>query len=141
MSVSRLSLFVGATLFFASSAGATHALDHRYLVLGYVRDGAARPVPHSRVRVVREKTGLPYQAETDADGFYLVIVHLHDEDLGDVLQVTTGRATIGVQTRFDPRDAKNYRGTRIDFWGGRAEERREIFFNTLREYLKQRGSP
>lgn len=78
---SGLGLFVVAAWLIASTAEATHEVDHRYLVLGYVRDGAGQPVPRSQVRVVREKTGLAYQTETEADGFYLLIVHLHDEDL------------------------------------------------------------
>jgi hypothetical protein len=142
MSVSRLSLFVGATLLFASSMEATHEVDHRYLVLGYVRDSAGRPTPRLQVRVVREKTGLVYQAESDADGFYLVVVHLHDGDFGETLRVTVGGATTSIQARWirarsNPGDAQRHRGTRVDFSGGRARERQELFKETLREYLKQ----
>jgi len=126
-----------AALLLASPGEATHEVDHRYLVLGYVRDGAGRPLPRLPVRVVREKTGLAYQAESDAEGFYLVVVHFHDEDLGDSLLVTAGPATIRVRASFEPRDAKTHRGTRIDFSGGRAWERREDFVWTLRENLKQ----
>lgn len=128
---------VMAALLLASPGEATHEVDHRYLVLGYARDGAGRPLPRLPVRVVREKTGLAYQAESDAEGFYLVVVHLHDEDLGDSLLVTAGPATIWVRAWFDPRDARSHRGTRVDFSGGRAWERREDFAWTLRAHLKQ----
>lgn len=132
-----LSLAAAAAWVIAASSEATHEVYYRYLVLGYVRDSAGRPIPGSNVRVVREKTGLRYETKTEGDGFYLLIINLHDEDLGDALQVTAGPATIRIQARFDPRDAQNHRGTRVDFRGGQAEERQEMFAETLRDYLRQ----
>lgn len=137
-----LSCFVVAALLFASSMEATHEVDHRYLVLGYVRDSAGRPMPRLQVRVVREKTELVYQAESGADGFYLVVVHLHNEDFGETLRVAVGAATIRIQARWiqarsNPRDVQRHRGTRVDFSGDRARERQELFKETLREHLKQ----
>lgn len=72
---------MAALLLLAAPSEATHQVDHRYLVLGYVRDATRGPVARATVRVVREKTGLAYETETNAEGFYLVTVHLHDEDL------------------------------------------------------------
>lgn len=112
-------------------------VDHRYVVLGYVRDEGGRPLLGNRVRVERLKTGLSYRAETDAWGFYLVVVHLHDEDVGDLLQITVGRATVRIRARFDPGDARTPRGTQIDFRDGRAQERPEMFVETLPDYLRR----
>ena len=130
------SLFM-LTILHIPLAEATHEVDHRYLVLGYVRDGAGRPIPRSQVRAVREKTGFSYPVETDAEGFYLLVVHLHEEDLLDPLQVTAGRATIRVEARFNPLNTQSHRGTRIDFRGDEAQERQEIFGETLSDYLKR----
>lgn len=127
-----------ATLFsFAAPVEATHDVTHRYVVLGYVRDSARRPISGNAVEVVREKTGLSYLADTDADGFYVVVVHLHDKDRLDVLRVTAGRVTIRIKARFNPLDARSPRGTRVDFTGPSAMERQEMFAETVSGYLKR----
>lgn len=132
-----LGLVGAAVVLPGTPAEATHEVDHRYLMLGYVRDGAGRPIPRAQVRVVREKTGATYHAKTEADGFYLIVVHLHDEDLLDALQVTANGATLRVRAWFDPVDTRDQRGTRVDFTGTRAEERREMLAETLADYLKK----
>ncbi|MGH7325613.1 MAG: carboxypeptidase-like regulatory domain-containing protein [Candidatus Rokuibacteriota bacterium] len=132
-----LGLTAVALIALAGSAGATHRVDHRYVLLGYVRDAMGRPVPWAAVRLVREKTGLAYDAETDAEGLYLVIVHLHDEDLGDPLVLALGPATFRVGARFDPLDPRTPRGTRVDFIAGEGWERRDDFVHTLERYLKE----
>jgi len=83
------------------------------------------------VEVVREKTGFSYLTETDAEGFYVVVVHLQDGDLLDALRVTAGRATIRIQARFNPLNSRSNRGTRVDFTGSSAVERQEIFDATV----------
>lgn len=123
-------------LLVASAVEAIHEVDHRYVVLGYVRDEAGAVVVGSPVEVVREKTGSSARAETDEEGFYLAIVHLHNEDLGDTLRVAAGAGTIEIQARFDPRDVTTHRGTRVDFRGRRAVERQEMFLETLRAFLE-----
>ena len=132
-----LGLSAVALLALASAAGATHEVDHRYVVLGYVRDGAGRPVSETEIRVTREKTGLVYRGRTDTDGFYAVIVHLHDEDLLDPLQVTAGRPAVRIKARFNPLNVRTERGTRVDFAGNRAVEQHEMFARTLDKYLKR----
>lgn len=126
-----------ALLSLTAPTEATHEVDHRYLVLGYVRDAKDRPVAGATVRVVREKTGLAYEGETDAEGFYLVVVHLHDEDLGDRLLVRVGAATLRVEARFEPGNARDLRGTRGDFRGARAREWLVAFPSTLERYLRR----
>lgn len=114
---------------------ATHEPDHRYVVLGYVKDGAGRPLAGATVRVVRARTGLAYPARTDGEGFYLVVVHLHDEDLGEILTVSAAGASAKITATFDPRDKRVERGTRVDIEGGRVVERRALFATTLKEVL------
>ena len=41
--------------------------------------------------VTRLKTGLEYPTTTERDGFYLVVLHLHDEDEGERLGVDAAR--------------------------------------------------
>lgn len=108
---------------------------------GYVRDGARRPISGNAVEVVREKTGLSYLADTDADGFYVVVAHFHDEDLLDVLRVTAGRVTIRIEARFNPLNAQSPRGTRVDFTGPSAVERQEMFAETVTRLSEAVGGP
>lgn len=115
----------------AVPVAATHVVDHRYVVLGIVRDASGRPVTRAVVRVVREKTGLAYEAKTDGAGFYLVILHLHDEDVLEPLRVTVKRTTLRIEARFNPLDPRALRGTRVDFSDGGARERPEEFAATL----------
>lgn len=80
----------------------------------------ASPSPPAVIRVVREKTGLSYAAETDTAGFYVVVVHLHDEDLLDRLLVGAGTTTIRVEAQFEP---------------GNGTDPRAAFLSTLEKYL------
>lgn len=133
----RLTVALIALLSIGGSAEATHDVTHRYVVLGYVRDAARGTVAGGSVEVVREKTGFSYLAETGTDGFYVVVVHLHDEDLLDILRVTAGRAAIRIEARFNPLNSWTQRGTRVDFTGSSAVERQEAFAETVTDYLKQ----
>lgn len=135
----RFAAVVAAVMVLAPAAPgwATHAVDHRYVVLGYVRDGAGHPLAGTPIRIVRERTGLSHETETGFDGFYVAIVHLHDEDLLDALDVTAGHVTVRIEARFEPLDHHRPRGTRVDFTPTRAVERHETFAQTLDAYLKR----
>ena len=122
---------------FAAIAFAEHEPDHRYLVIGYVQDDSGKPLPRVEVRAIREKTGLEQRARTDRGGFYLLVVHLHSEDLGDSIRVLANGTALRITAQFDPRDVTNHRGTRVDFSGNQVRERAELFPETLRLYLAQ----
>jgi hypothetical protein len=121
----------------ASTAQATHAPDHRFLVLGYVADGEGHPAAGVRVVVTRLRTGYEYPTATERDGFYLVILHLHDEDEGERLQIDVNGVTGEVRARFDTQDKKAERGTRVDVKGDRLVETKSAFAETLRDYLSR----
>ena len=121
----------------ARTGDATHLPDHRFLVLGFVTDGDGRPVAGARVVVTRLKTGLEYPTTTERDGFYLVVLHLHDENLGEQLGLDAKGAKGEVRARFDPHDKKVERGTRVDVRADRLVENRPAFAETLRAYLSR----
>lgn len=78
------------------------------------------------------------EAETDADGFYLVIVHLHDEDMLQVLRVAVGpRTTLRLEARFNPVDSRTPRGTQVDFTDAVPRERPEEFASGLERYVRK----
>lgn len=119
----------------AGPVGATHLPDHRFVVLGYVTDAAGRGLAEVPVVVTRLKTGLRYPTKTERDGFYLVVLHLHDDDQGDRLAVSANGAEGEVAARFDAKDKKVERGTRVDVRGRSVVENRRAFAETLRGYF------
>jgi hypothetical protein len=129
------------TLIIVALAGvpvnATHLPDHRFLVLGYVTDVEGHPVAGVHIVVTRLKTGLEYPTTTERDGFYIVILHLHDEDEGERLRVDVKGMKAEVRARFDTRDKKVERGTRVDIRADRVVENRAAFAATLRDYLSR----
>jgi hypothetical protein len=134
--VVSLSLLLAVTLG-ASISGATHLPDHRVIVLGFVTDGEGRPVAGARVVVTRLKTGLEHPTTTVRDGFFLVVLHLHDENEGERLGLDLGGVKGEVRARFDVKDRKVERGTRVDVRAGRLVENRAAFAETLRAYLNR----
>ena len=121
----------------SAPADATHLPDHRFLVLGFVTDGDGRPVAGARVIVTRLKTGLEYPTTTERDGFYLVVLHLHDENLGEPLGLDAKGVKGEVRARFEVSDKKVERGTRVDVRAGRLVDNRPAFAETLRAYLSR----
>ena len=134
-----LAVTMGALVLVLASgtARATHAPDHRFIVLGYVTDVEGGPVARAHVVVTRVKTGYEYPTSTERDGFYLVILHLHDEDEGERLAIDVKGVKGEVRARFDARDKKVERGTRVDIKGDRLVETRSAFAETLRDYLSR----
>ncbi|MBI2524975.1 MAG: carboxypeptidase regulatory-like domain-containing protein [Candidatus Rokubacteria bacterium] len=106
----------------------THEVDHRYLVIGYLQDEQGQPLRRAPVRATRERTGLSYEAATEDNGFYLLVIHLHDDDVGDALRVTAAGATVRVEARFAPWEGRRHRGTRIDFQRGKGRNARSCSF-------------
>jgi CxxC motif-containing protein (DUF1111 family) len=121
----------------ASPAVATHLPDHRFVVLGFVTDGEGRPLAGARVVVTRMKTGLEHPTTTERDGVYLGVLHLHDETEGERLALGAKGVKGEVRVRFDVRDKKVERGTRVDVRADRLVENRAAFAETLRNYLSR----
>jgi hypothetical protein len=133
----RFLVFLAVSLLCPSSTVAEHEVFYRYVVLGYVKDAKGTPQSSVEVKLVREKTGLAYYAETDAQGFYLIVVRLADEDLDNRLRVTADGMTATIRAKFDPKNRRDERGTRLDFLGKKAVERPNWFAATLKRFLAQ----
>jgi len=117
-------------------AGAEHEVYYRYVVLGFVKDAHARPVMHTSIEVVRDKTGFSYLGDTDSEGFYVLVVRLGDESVGEALTLKVGGASTQVIARFDAADHLAARGTRIDLEGAHFVERAASFPSTLARFLE-----
>ncbi|MBI3624610.1 MAG: hypothetical protein HY215_00405 [Candidatus Rokubacteria bacterium] len=121
----------------ASGAGAEHEVFYRYLVLGYVKDVKGVPLRGVSVKLIRQKTGFSYLADTDTRGFYVIVARLGDESVGENLQVKAGSLSTTLVARFDPRNHTADRGTRLDFLGKKAVEQPTLFASTLKRFLGQ----
>jgi hypothetical protein len=129
-------LVVAWLLVFGPPARAEHEVYFRYVVLGYVKDARGAPVAGAHVRLVRDKTTFSYLAETDAQGFYVVVARLGDESAGEALTLNVGEVTLRIVARFDAGNHTDARGTRVDLEGGRFVERAASFPSTLARFLE-----
>jgi hypothetical protein len=131
-----VTLSLALTIVLAGAVDAEHAVQYRFLVLGFVTDADGRPVAEQPIQVIRDKTGLAYRGATDSRGFYVVVVRLGDESAGEPLTLSIGpAASIHIVAHFDPKNHADERGTRVDLVAGRIVERPESFPPTLREFL------
>jgi hypothetical protein len=126
-----VTLVAGLVLALSTLAEAEHEVYFRYVILGYITDSRGLPVSGRTVTVVRDKTGLGYRDETDAQGLYVIVVRLGDESAGETLTVRAGDAITRVTARFDPTNHQDDRGTRMDLEGAQFTERAASFRPTL----------
>ncbi|MBI4610056.1 MAG: carboxypeptidase regulatory-like domain-containing protein [Candidatus Rokubacteria bacterium] len=129
--------FYLVALVLASPAAGEHEAFYRYVVLGYVKDAKGAPLQGVSVELTRDKTGFSYLAETDSQGFYIIVARLGDESVGERLTVKAGSLTETIIARFDPANHTAERGTRLDFLGRKPVERRGWFAATLKRFLAQ----
>ena len=71
-------------------AFAMHETDHRFTVSGYVYDKQGKPVKDARVHVrdLRDQKVEAVTTYTDGAGYYKAVLHLHNDNAGDQIQVT-----------------------------------------------------
>ena len=135
----RLALATLGAVLVLTAAGdrafAEHEVYYRYTVLGYVKDAKGRPVAATRVELVRDKTGLSYDVDTDERGLYVLVVRLGDESAGESLTLSTGKVRTRLTVRFDAGNHQDERGTRVDLEGARWLERSAWFRSTLARVL------
>lgn len=116
-----LVLTVGA---FALSglALATHEIDHRYDVMGYVLDEKQMPLSNTEVSILMNNQVLGF-SKTDADGFYSIRLHLHDPDRGKKLQIKTAAGVADIRVTLTPGDKATKRVHHANFSGGQFLEK------------------
>ena len=98
-------------------AFAMHETDHRFTVSGYVYDKQGKPVGDARVHVrdLRDSKIEPVITYTDGNGYYKAVLHLHNGNAGDPVQVTAIEEKLGLQeaktvhAEFTPNDLKTER--------------------------------
>ena len=120
-----MSLFLVAVGCFVLSglALATHEIDHRYDVMGYVLDEKQMPLPDTEVSILMNNQVLGF-GKTDADGFYNIRLHLHDPDRGKRLQIKTAAGVADIRVTLIPGDKTTKRVHYANFSGGQFLERK-----------------
>ncbi len=101
-------------LSFPESVIATHEADHRYLISGYVRDDLGASIEGARVDL-EHKGGEKKKVTTNGSGYYEILFHLHNDNLGDEIVVRVGDVEKRIKISFDLDDAVSARGDTVDF--------------------------
>jgi hypothetical protein len=108
-------------------AWATHETDHRFTISGYVRDKDGKPVKDVRVqaRDLRDQSVDPVNTYADGSGFYKVVLHLHNHNVGDPIQVSIKgsikdeRSGVDevkkIRAEYDPNDRRTEREGKVNF--------------------------
>lgn len=117
-------LSLAAVGFFALSdlVLATHEIDHRYDITGYVLDEEQIPLADTDVSILMNNQVLGF-GKTDADGFYNIRVHLHDPDRGKKLQIKTAAGVADIRVTLTPGDKSTKRVHYANFSGGQFLEK------------------
>ncbi len=114
-----ISIFVGSLLF--SNAWADHEPDHRYNIRGYVLDGNQRGIGNLSVEAFAEGKLLG-SGKTDADGYYSMHLHLHDEDYHRALKLRAGSLEAELRVTFERGDDTSARIHEANFVDGKYVE-------------------
>jgi hypothetical protein len=103
-------------------AFAMHETDHRFTVSGYVYDKQGKPVKDARVHVrdLRDQKVEAVTTYTDGAGHYKAVLHLHNDNAGDPVQVTVIQEKIGldeaktVRAEYNVTDVTTERQATVD---------------------------
>jgi len=106
-----------------SVANALHEPDHRFTVSGYVRNKEGKPIGDARVHVrdLRDHKIEGVTTYTNGAGYYKAVLHLHNDNAGDTIQVTAVEEKLGIEevkavrAEFNPSDLKSDRQVTINF--------------------------
>lgn len=129
ISVHRLKfrlLFVVLTGFFillidGKTVLSTHEVDHRFTVFGVVRNSSGVPQSNIKVMVSDTLTGEGNTVFTDEKGYYEVVLHFHNNNLGDEIRVISGPFKKSIRASFNPDDRVTERKSEVNLELGAGE--------------------
>jgi len=100
-----------------NQASALHKVDHRFTVTGRVCDQDGQGMGGVRVSVKDTRSSVTGSSQTDSNGRYKALLHLHSQNQGDPLLISAlqykkeGRAT------FDPHNIQEERMITVNLGG------------------------
>ena len=114
---------IGSGVLIPCAAWATHEMDHRFTISGHVRDKDGKPVRDVKVqaRDLRDQKIDPATSYADGSGFYKLILHLHNSNAGDPIQISVNDEQSGldevkkIRAEFDPADKHAERQAKVEF--------------------------
>ncbi len=90
-------------------------VEHGFTVYGYVRDASGKPVSGVEVMAMPLKDhGHGSKAKTNAEGYYEIFLHMHNEDAGTKVKVAAGKAEKVFVANYDPNDKVSKRQESVD---------------------------
>lgn len=118
-----LAWLLGTAALMPQAAWATHETDHRFTISGHIRDKDGKPVKDARVHVrdLGDQAVDPVTTYADGSGFYKVVLHLHNKNAGDAIQISAKDERTGfdeikkVRAEFNPADRRTERQAKVDF--------------------------
>ena len=102
------------TIFPESVLYALHEVDHRFTVKGRMCGDDGEGIGAAVVSVKNTRADISGNGKTDSDGFYKVVLHLHNENQGDPLVVQSGGFEATGRVELDPNDPKTERMVSIN---------------------------
>lgn len=106
---------IAMILLSGAPAMATHEINHRFIVWGEVLTSDGEPVVGETITfTVSDDTPIGSVVTNDR-GRYRVVLHVHDQDLGKIFDMTVRGVKTTVKIEFDPTDKVTERGQRVDF--------------------------
>jgi mono/diheme cytochrome c family protein len=90
-------------------------VEHGFIVYGYVRDPSGKPIPGVEVQIKPQKEHAhPVTVKTNPQGYYEAFLHLHNEDSGTKITVTSKGAQKELVANYDPNDKVTKRQASVD---------------------------
>ena len=114
----RLMLIAVVGCLMINNAWAEHEADHRYNIRGYVLDENQRGIRDLNVQAF-DGNNLLASSKTDADGYYSLHLHLHNEDYHRILRLRAGPHESELRVTFDRNDKSTLRVHEANFVAGK----------------------
>ncbi len=90
-------------------------VDHGFIVYGYVRDKAGKPVPDMPVNAQPLKPGREgHGGKTNKEGYYEIFLHIHNEDTGTKIVVSANNVKKEITANYNPEDKVTKRQAAVD---------------------------
>ena len=90
-------------------------VDHGFIVYGYVRDKAGKPIADLPVLAKPLKEGREsHDGKTNKEGYYEIFLHIHNEDSGTRIVVSAKDAKKEITATYNPEDKVTKRQAAVD---------------------------
>jgi len=90
-------------------------VDHGFIVYGYVRDKAGKPIPDLPVMAQPLKEGREsHEGKTNKEGYYEIFLHIHNEDSGTKIVVSAKDVKKEIVATYNPEDKVTKRQAAVD---------------------------